>query len=541
MEQSQSNKFIKGTFILAVAGALVKVMGALYRIPLYRILDDHGIGLFQAAFPIYTMMLSISTAGVPVAVSKLVAEKLAKDNYQGARQVFRVSLWLMLATGLTATGVLLLGANRYATDFLKAPGTYYSLVVIAPSILFFAVKSTFRGFFQGQQTMIPTAISQIVEQLIRVITIFALASILVRQSVERGAAGAAAGTVTGALVALLLLIVIYGYKLPAYRKRESLASHNTLLPTGKVIKEIFFLALPITIGSLILPLVNVVDATMIIPRLQSGGFLEEEAIRMFGNLTGAAMPLVGFPSLFTLALGTALVPAISNAYATGRKTQVRALTNLSTRLGLMLGLPAAFGMFLLAKPISIALFNNRAVADVLAMASFAIIFLTINQTTSPVLQGLGKTYLPVAHNFVGIFVKAGLTFTLTAIPSINILGPVIGTIVNFLLVSILNIRAIVRLVGWGGSTWSTFGKPLMNSLYMAVAVALTSRFAQGFLLFQSEQWQAAFVVAIAIIVGVGVYGLATLYTGTITRRELEMIPRLGPKLTEILARLKILR
>jgi stage V sporulation protein B len=541
MEQSQSNKFIKGTFILAVAGALVKVMGALYRIPLYRILDDHGIGLFQAAYPIYNMMLSISTAGVPVAVSKLVAEKLAKDNYQGARQVFRVSLWLMLATGLTATGVLLLGANRYATDFLKAPGTYYSLVVIAPSILFFAVKSTFRGFFQGQQTMIPTAISQIVEQLIRVITIFALASILVRQSVEMGAAGAAAGTVTGALVALLLLIVIYGYKLPAYRKRESLASHNTLLPTGKVIKEIFFLALPITIGSLILPLVNVVDATMIIPRLQSGGFLEEEAIRMFGNLTGAAMPLVGFPSLFTLALGTALVPAISNAYATGRKTQVRALTNLSTRLGLMLGLPAAFGMFLLAKPISIALFNNRAVADVLAMASFAIIFLTINQTTSPVLQGLGKTYLPVAHNFVGIFVKAGLTFTLTAIPSINILGPVIGTIVNFLLVSILNIRAIVRLVGWGGSTWSTFGKPLMNSLYMAVAVALTSRFAQGFLLFQSEQWQAAFVVAIAIIVGVGVYGLATLYTGTITRRELEMIPRLGPKLTEILARLKILR
>src|SRR5690554_718259 len=243
------NKFIKGALALTVAGVIVKILGAVYRIPLYGILGDVGMGLFMAVYPVYSMMLSISTAGVPVAVSKLVAERLAHGNYRGAHQVFRVAMGLMTSSGLVVTGILFLGAKYFTAKILKAPGALYPLIAIAPSIIFFALKSALRGFFQGQQSMVPTALSQVVEQVVRVATIFVFSALLVKYSLELGAAGAAFGTVTGALAALILLVAIY------YRRRSVFLEHqldeeNSLASTPKVIKEILALALPITIGSI---------------------------------------------------------------------------------------------------------------------------------------------------------------------------------------------------------------------------------------------------------------------------------------------------
>lgn len=538
----ESSKFLKGALILSVAGVIVKILGAVYRIPLYSILGAEGIGLFQAAYPIYSMMLSISIAGIPVAVSKLVAEKIAYRNYLGAHQVFKVSLLLMTASGLIVTGLLMLGARYYVENYLQAPGALYPLIAISPAVLFFAVKSVFRGFFQGQQKMVPTALSQIVEQLVRVITIFFMASLLVRVSLEMGAAGAALGTVTGAVMGLILLVIIY------WRQRAKFfamakTGNNSTQPGGKVLKEIFLLALPITISSIVLPLVNAVDSTIIIPRLQVAGFTESRALELFGNLTGAAMPLVGLPTIFTMALAASLIPAISNANAVGNKPMVATLSSLGTRIGLMIGLPATVGLFLLASPISIMLYDNIEVAWPLRWASLAIGFLTLQKTTTPVLQGLGKTYLPVFHTFIALLFKIGLNYTLTAIPRVNILGPVVGTIIFFIIGGFLNLFAIFRYVGWRDSLWQGLGKPLVNTLLMGLGVVAIFPLAQKIsaLLSTSLRFQAAGGVVITILAALLIYGIASIYSGAITTRELELIPRFGKKLASVMGKLGLRR
>ena len=174
-----------------------------------------------------------------------------------------------------------------------------------------------------------------------------------------------------------------------------------------------------------------VDSTLILPRLQAGGFSETQALALYGDFSGAAMPLVNVPTIFTLALSTSLVPAIANAYAHGNKTQIGRLSSLSVRIGMVIGLPAALGLFLLAEPISLLLYQNADVARSLSVAAFAVIFISLNQTTAPVLQGLGKTYLPVTHMFTGLVIMVGVYYFLTAIPSVNILGAAVGTIIAF--------------------------------------------------------------------------------------------------------------
>lgn len=514
-------------------------MGAVYRIPLYSILGEEGMGLFQAAYPIYGIMLALSTAGIPVAVSKIVAEKLAQGNRLGARQVMHVSLMLMLCSGLLVAMVLLIGSKWYSEVVIKAPGVFYSLVAIAPAILFTTLYSGFRGYFQGHQSMGPTAISQIIEQLVRVVTIFVLAGILVKYSLELGAAGAAAGTLTGALVALLYLYFYYRRKSPSLLKQEVNAANNRSESIMCLAKQIVMLAVPITIASLIHPMANMIDALLIIPRLQGAGFSEAQAIGMFGNLTGAVMPLIGVPSLFTVALGTALVPAISDAYTLQNYGKVKALSNVVSRFGLMLGLPAACGLFILARPISIMLYYNSAVAQPLAFASLIVVFLTLTQVTTPVLVGLGKAKLPVIHSIIGLALKTIITFWMTSIASINIMGAVIGTIVFFAIITGLNVRAIVKSIGWSGSMADILGKPLLNTLIMAGSIILTSYLISNFVELTSERALATVNVIASMCVGLGVYGIATLLTRAVKKYEIDLIPVVGHKLYRILSKIGI--
>lgn len=544
--QQQGSKFIKGALILTVSNLIVKIMGAVYRIPLLQILGEEGMGLFMAVYPFYTMMLSISTAGVPLAVSKLVSEKIALDNYKGATQVFKVALLLMFASGLVVTGALLLIAPYYTSEVLKVPRTLSPMIAIAPTIIFFATKSVYRGFFQGQQQMGPSATASIVEQLVRVGTIFALAILLVNRSLELGAAGAAFGSVTGAAAGFVVLLLYYRRAKNQYNQRSEQAVANALAPTRRVIKEIFALALPITIGSIVVPIVNMVDSTLILPRLQAGGFSEKAALGMLGLFSGAAMALVNVPTIFTQGLGASLLPAVSKAHAKNNYGAISKLSNLSVKAGHIIALPSAVGLFVLAEPISVFLFKNIGVARPLSVVAFATIFIILNQTTTPILQGMGRTYLPVTHMFFGLLVKVAINYYLTPISQINILAPAFGTIVAFAIASFLNLRAIHKVIGATIPIFESLIKPSLNALLMGVCVyfiyPLCDRFAHTILsVGRSDSLYAAVGVLLAIVVGIVVYGLATLLTGAVTRSELEPIPKLGPRLVRMLTRLKLLR
>lgn len=542
----QESKFIKGALILTASNLIVKILGAVYRVPLMRILGEEGMGLFMAVYPFYTMMLSISTAGVPLAVSKLVSEKIALDNYAGAKQVFKVALILMFASGMVVTGALIFIAPYYTANVLKVPRTLYPMIAIAPTIVFFATKAVYRGFFQGQQRMGPSGIASVAEQLVRVGTVFILAIILVKKSLELGAAGAAFGSVTGAAAGFIVLLTYFHRSKREYNQLVAKATANSLSPTKRVIKEIFILALPITIGSIIVPIVNMVDSTLILPRLQAGGFSEEAALGMLGVFSGAAMALVNVPSIFTLGLGASLLPAVSRANAVKNFDAVGKLNRLSSKIGQIIALPSAIGLFVLAEPISIFLFANEAVARPLSVVAFATIFIVLNQVTTPVLQGLGKTYVPVIHMFIGLLPKVAIDYFLTPIARINILAPAYGTIATFAIASFLNLRAIHKFTGTRIPFFAGFVKPAVNAVLMGVSVYFVYppfySLARGILgSGRSDSLYTGLGTLASIFVGVIVYGLATLLTGTITRSELERVPKIGVKLAKQLSRLRLLR
>lgn len=542
----EGRKFVQGALVLTAANIVVKILGAVYRIPLLRILGEEGMGLFMAVYPLYAMMLSISTAGVPLAVSKLVSEKIALGNQTGARQVFQVARTLMLASGLIVTALLAIAAPYYTANILKVPRTLLPMLAVAPSIVFYAVKAAYRGYFQGQQRMGPSAFASIAEQLVRVGTIFFLALLLIKHSVDLAAAGAAFGSATGAAAGLGLLMVFSRRSGRENNEVAAQASGNSLLPTKHVVKEIFTLALPITIGSILVPIVSMVDSTLILPRLQAGGFSQKEALAMLGLFSGAAMSLVNVPTIFTVGLGTSLLPAIAEAYAQKRYDLIKKFCDLSVRVGQIIALPAAVGLFVLAEPISVFLFNNAAVARPLSVVAFATVSIVLNQTTAPVLQGLGKTYLPITHMFFGLLVKVAINYFFTPVPTINILAPAAGTILAFALATYLNLRSIKKLIGYSISPVNGLIKPGINSLLMGAGIYLLHP------LFEqitrrvlgpgaSPSILNGMAVILSIAVGMLIYAAATLASGTLTRADLEPIPAIGPKLAKFLTRFGLLR
>ena len=205
----QKKSFIKGALILSAAGILSKILGAVYRIPFARIVEGEGLGIYQMAYPFYTLILAVSTAGIPLAVSKLISERECQGDYDGVRKVFRLSLIALTAFGILASGLLFLSADWISINILKEPRAALSLKAIAPAILFTSVIANFRGFFQGHQRMTPTAISQVLEQFVRVGTVFIATWFLLDKGLELTAAGASFGASTGSFAALVVIILIY--------------------------------------------------------------------------------------------------------------------------------------------------------------------------------------------------------------------------------------------------------------------------------------------------------------------------------------------
>ena len=332
--------FIKGATILAVAGLAAKFIGAMFRIPMTNLIGSVGMSYYQMAYPIYSFLLIISTAGVPTAISKLVAENIALRNYSTAHKVFRLSIRLMLVIGLTTFLVFSAGSKLIAR-MVGSAKAYYSILAIAPSLVFVTLISAFRGYFQGMQDMTPTAASQIVEQAGKLVLGLWLASRYIPRGPEYGAAAAVVGVTLSEGAALVLLMGMYQGKrkkilesirqTPKVRHSESYQS---------LLTRLIRIAFPITIGASIMPLMNMADAMIVVNRLKQVGFQVEKAQSLYGLLTGCANPLINFPAVLTVSLAMSLVPAISESYAGRDARGVAQKIYTGTRLTLLAGIPA---------------------------------------------------------------------------------------------------------------------------------------------------------------------------------------------------------
>lgn len=541
---SSHSRFIKGAAILAVAGVGVRFIGAAMKILLVGIIGDEGIGLYQMSYPIYSTLLAISTAGIPVAVSKLVAENVTVSDYRGALRVFRIALLILALTGLVIALLLFFSAGSIVRILDSDPRATLAIMAIAPAIFFVTMMSALRGFFQGQQYMFPTAASQVVEQVGRLLVALALAVLLLPRGLEYAAAGAAFGTVAGGALGLLLLLPLYYLRRPDFMKKIRDQQKSAPQTAGRIIRQIFGLAIPITFGSLIMPLLSLIDLAIVPGRLSAIGFTKQQATALFGQLTGLAGSVVYFPNVVTLALSMSLVPAISEALVLRDRGLVRSRSAVSIKLTALFTLPAAIGLYLLAGPVIIVLFGleNAEAGYALAYMSWSVIPLGFYVSTTGILQGLGKTVTPVVNMAVGGAVKSVLAWFLTAVPALHVGGAALATVIGTAVAALLNLYMVARHTGWRFRAGELLLLPGLCVALMALAVRVGYRYL--FPLFESIlSMRMAYSAALLLVIGggVAVYGFALLLTGCLTRKELELIPRFGPQLVNLAERWRLLK
>lgn len=532
-----NSKILKGTAILGIAGIFVKILGAVFRIPLTALIGTEGMAYYGYAYPLYSLFLVIATAGIPVAISRMVSEKIAYNDFSGAQRVFRVSRWLLLAIGVFAFAVCFFGAELIAKYVSKDMGAILPIKAIAPALIFVPVMSAYRGYFQGRQNMNPTAISQFIEQIFRVAVGLILASVMVAQGLEMAAAGATFGATVGSIAGLLIIMLIYALNKKAinYHIRQSRQIHTERRKKEKtmaIVKQILIIAIPITIGASILPLVNFADSAIVTRRLLDGGFTDVEARELWGQLSGYCNTMVGLPQVLTQAVAVAMVPAIAAAYKLRNRAEIDENINLGMRISMIIGMPCAAGMIALAEPILLLLFSSEAASAISAAPTLMVMCLGVPlmallQTTNGILQGVNRQVLPMKNLAIGAVAKIILTYVLVAIPSLNIKGAAIGSVFVYGIALILNLRDMKRYTKVRVDFMLTYIKPTAASVIMGVCA-----FASYKILFGALGSNSLATLG-AVVVGVIVYAVLILATKAITKEEIGRLPK-GGKLVKIL-------
>lgn len=509
------DRFLRGALILTLAGLMVKIVGSVNRIFLSRLLGGEGIGLYQIAYPIYLLISAVSAAGIPVAISIMVSRKAAQKDYGGANRIFRISLSLMVVLGLVLSAVLYFAAGALVEyHIIRDVRAYTALLALIPAVFFSTILASFRGYFQGYQLMTPPAVSQILEQLVRVVTMLVMAYMLLPQGLEYAAAGAAFGAVPGAITGLVVLSVFYVYYRRLWCDKLQCVA-NTAGESVRVIAErLVRLALPVSAANLMLPLVNGIDMLVVPGRLESAGFTVAAATTAFGYLTGMALPLIMMGTIPTVALAASVVPAISEARALNNAAVAGNKGRMAVRLCFLLTIPAALGMWALAEPISLLLYGTAKAAPSIAHLSPSLAFLGLYQVSTGILQGSGMQLVPMLNMLVSAVVKVFFVWQLTALPQYNIVGAAWASDLNFALAALLNCVCLKKFTEFSFPLLS-FGKIISAALVMALGARMV------FSLGMECLWGNVVSTFVAIVAGAVFYVLLLLLFREFSEQEMQ--------------------
>lgn len=510
---TKNGNFIRGATILGIAGIIVKILGALFKIPLSRMIGSEGMGYYTTAFSFYTICLTVFASGFSIAISKMISDQLSIKNTAEAQNIFRVSRRLLLLEGLVITVLLVVFAGEIAT-WLGNADAGLPLRTLSSAMLFVPVMAAYRGYFQGKNNMQPSAVSQIFEQFFRAISGLFFAILFFPYGFVEGAGGATLGTVVGAAAGLLVIIVIY-HKEKKRHLRPSAIESPTVQPARSIVKQLFLIAVPITIGNLAVPLINITDVFVSFSRLHLAGFSLEQSNQMLGQLSGMASTLINLPQVITAAIGTSIIPIIANLSMTKQSSRLTKEISLAFKLTSLIAFPAMAGLFVLSGPIIRILFPKEpaSVGQMLAILSFGVFFLSMMQTITAILQGLGKSHIPVINLFVGLGVKVLLAYVLVAQPAIHIFGAALGTVVAYAVACILDYAYLIARFRIHVPVVDTFLKGFFAAVVMGGAV---------YLIYQAMLpiMGLFFSTGISILVGVLLYSAVLIGTKTIRKEEL---------------------
>jgi len=524
-KSSKGESFLKGTFVLTIAGFVVKVIGSLNWIFVSRILGGEGIGLYQMAFPIYFFAMTVSQAGVPVAISIITAERVALNDIYGAKRVFRISMMLMLMTGLLFSILTYLAADWLIDwQLIRDARAYKAVVVLAPTVFFVTLLASSRGYLQGWQRMTPTAVSQIVEQIFRVVTMIVLASLLMPWGLDYAAAGASLGAFAGAVTGLIVLVYFH-VKLERDIARDYGTDLKPLPGTAyesrrSIIKRIFKLSLPVSAASIMLPVVSNLDLMIVPQRLEAAGYSISEATELFGYLNGMAVPLVNLATILTASMAMSIVPAISESRVLGDQARVFDQTAASVRISNFVCFPAFVIVFILATPISALIYNAPGAGPAVMISAVSIILLGLHQVSTGILQGLGHPTIPMVNMLLAAAAKVFLNWHLTAIPWLGIMGAAWATAADMGVAALINLYFIYRFIGYRIELLQLI-KTICAAAIMAGAVYL-------FYTWTLEWWGIAAISTFgAVLFGCVVYVAAMILLRALIEDDLRRLPMIG--------------
>ncbi len=524
---------VKGATILAVAGIVVKIFGAVFRLPLVNWIGDTGMADYSPAYYIYAFLMILATSGLPVAISKMVSESIAIGNHYQAHRVFTLASRLMFVMGFVFFLILFIFAPQIAA-LMKNPDAAPGMRMIAPSLLLVPVMAAVRGYFQGMQNMKPTAISQTVEQFFRVVVGLTASYILFfvvgdgvfggYDKYAGGAAGANLGATAGSLGGFLMIIFIYMLARKGILKRAEKSASMKQESDKSILKKILIISVPITIGAAILPIANLVDSALVVNRLLAGGFATETAKSLYGQLSGFIGPLINVPQLLTQAVAVSIVPIIAAAFQLKNREELQKNTALGIRMSVIIGYPCAFGLMVLAEPILLLLYPNQAesassAAPLLVINAFGLLFLSITQTVTGILQGVGKQTLPVRNLCIGIVAKIIVTWILVGIPAINVKGAAIGTVLMYMIAVTLSFKQMLKYTNVHIDINLTFIRPLISAGVMG---ALVFGIYKLLMLVQSHN---SIATLLSVLVGAVVYAIMIFVTKSVQKEELLILPK----------------
>jgi stage V sporulation protein B len=467
--------------ILAVAGILVRIIGMLYRIPLVNIIGSEANGVYGRAFNVYNIMLVLSSYGLPMAVSKLVSGKFITRQYKSAAKIFRCSLVIAIITGGTAALILFFGADFIERTFYPGvSGIAIPLKVLAPTIFLVAIMGVMRGFYQGQGTMIPTAVSQLVEQIVNAVVSIAAGYFLInayRESAKvdgYGAAGGTLGTAMGALTGLIFLVIIYLIYRPTFSRMMNKDHTSHYQNNMDIYKTIALTMIPIILGQTFYQISALIDDMMFNKIMLTSGVSTN--IKMdLGNFDTSYSLLISIPQGVASAMSASMLPSIVASFTQKDIYAVQNKIAKTIKTNMFIAVPSFVGLIVLGQPVIKLLFasyNSAQGAMMLNIGAIAVVFYTLSTVTSSALQGIDKMSVPVKHSLISLIVHIIIVFVMLKFSRLGIYAIVIGNATFPVLIFILNLMSLREYIGYELEYKKTFGIPLICSIIMGIAVYL---------------------------------------------------------------------
>ena len=542
---AKKQNFIHGAAILTVGVIIMKLLGFIYKIPLGNILGDEGYSMFTSAYSIYFIFFTLATAGLPVALSRLIAEADANGRVKQEEKTFRVALATFAVIGVIFALVLFLFPEWLAAKYLENPDAALSIKAMAPSILLVCLVSAYRGYCQGNGNMIPTTVDEVLEVLFKVISGLILASCLLKAGYGKpvGSAGAILGVSIGSVISLLYMIIYkrrhYSelsapYTAGIHAPNDTPADDELVDSAWKIVKDILSIGIPIAFGACIMAILNSVDSKLCMNRLQSAaGFSYYQAKVLYG-VYGKAQTLFNLPAAFITPLTIAIVPEISGAIAKGANAAARKTSADAMRISAVISLPMGVGLTVLAYPIMNVLYpnSNAAGPGLLAIMGAASFFVCTVLMENAILQASGHEKLTMVTMISGGLVKIIVNWFLVAQRSINRYGAPVGTLVSYVVMALMNYIFICVALRHRPKLLRIFARPLAASVLMGAAAwaiyGLCARF------IGAVSWsRIALCMLAAIAVAVIVYLVSTVALRSITKEDMKLIPG-GEKIANFL-------